>query len=86
MAFTVISNSFKDGDYLGKDHILSEDFGFGCAGGNKSPHLKWRGAPAGTKSFAVTLPRSRRADRLRLLALGGGEHPGECQRAGARRR
>ncbi len=55
MAFTVSSNSFKDGDYLGKDHILSENFGFGCAGGNKSPHLKWSGAPAGTKSFAVTL-------------------------------
>ncbi|HEY1310973.1 MAG TPA: YbhB/YbcL family Raf kinase inhibitor-like protein [Pseudolabrys sp.] len=55
MAFTVTSNSFKDGDYLGKDHVLSENFGFGCAGGNKSPHLKWSGAPAGTKSFAVTL-------------------------------
>ena len=54
MAFTVSSNSFKDGDYLGKDHILSENFGFGCAGGNKSPHLKWSGAPTGTKSFAVT--------------------------------
>jgi Raf kinase inhibitor-like YbhB/YbcL family protein len=54
MAFTVISNSFKDGDYLGKDHVLSQNFGFGRAGGNKSPHLKWSGAPAGTKSFAVT--------------------------------
>ncbi len=54
MAFTVSSNSFKDGDYLPKDFILSADFGFGCAGGNKSPHLKWSGAPAGTKSFAVT--------------------------------
>ena len=54
MAFTIISNSFKDGDYLPKDFILSADFGFGCAGGNKSPHLKWAGAPAGTKSFAVT--------------------------------
>ena len=54
MAFTVTSNSFKDGDYLGKDHILSANFGFGCAGGNISPHLKWSGAPAGTKSFALT--------------------------------
>jgi Raf kinase inhibitor-like YbhB/YbcL family protein len=54
MAFKVTSDSFKDGDYLGKDHILSADFGFGCAGGNQSPHLRWSGAPEGTKSFAVT--------------------------------
>src|SRR5207237_8287091 len=54
MAFAVTSNSFKDGDYLPKDFILSADFGFGCAGGNKSPHLKWSGAPTDTKSFAVT--------------------------------
>jgi Raf kinase inhibitor-like YbhB/YbcL family protein len=54
MAFTIISNSFKDGAYLPKDFILSADFGFGCAGGNKSPHLGWSDAPAGTKSFAVT--------------------------------
>jgi Raf kinase inhibitor-like YbhB/YbcL family protein len=28
---------------------------FGCTGGNLSPELHWRGAPAGTKSFVVTL-------------------------------
>jgi Raf kinase inhibitor-like YbhB/YbcL family protein len=54
MTLTVTSDSFKDGDYLAQDHVLSADFGFGCAGGNRSPHLKWSGAPAGTKSFAVT--------------------------------
>ena len=54
MAFTVRSDSFKDGDYLGGEHILSADYGFGCAGGNKSPHLAWSGAPPGTRSFAVT--------------------------------
>ena len=54
MTFTVASNSFKDGDYLPNDFILSSDFGFGCAGRNRSPHLKWSGAPEGTKSFAVT--------------------------------
>jgi len=54
MAFTVRSDSFKDGDYLASEHILSADYGFGCAGGNKSPHLAWSGAPTGTKSFAVT--------------------------------
>lgn len=54
MAFAVSSDSFKDGDYLPKEFILSADFGFGCAGGNKSPHLKWSGAPEGTLSYAVT--------------------------------
>ena len=54
MAFTVRSGSFRDGDYLASEHILSADYGFGCAGGNKSPHLAWAGAPTGTKSFAVT--------------------------------
>jgi Raf kinase inhibitor-like YbhB/YbcL family protein len=54
MAFTVKSNSFKDGDYLGETHVLSAAFGFGTNGGNQSPHLAWSGAPEGTKSFAVT--------------------------------
>jgi Raf kinase inhibitor-like YbhB/YbcL family protein len=54
MTFTVRSNSFKDGDYLAKTHILSADFGFGCEGNNQSPHLAWSGAPAATKSFAIT--------------------------------
>ena len=54
MAFKVTSDSFKDGDYLSKDFVMSADFGFGCAGGNKSPHLRWSGAPEGTESFAIT--------------------------------
>jgi Raf kinase inhibitor-like YbhB/YbcL family protein len=28
---------------------------FGCSGGNVSPALSWHGAPAGTKSFVLTL-------------------------------
>ena len=54
MTMKLTSQSFQDGDYLAEAHILSQDFGFGCAGGNKSPQLSWSGAPAGTKSFAVT--------------------------------
>jgi Raf kinase inhibitor-like YbhB/YbcL family protein len=48
------STSFKDGDYLGRDHVLSTDYGFGCDGANKSPQLRWSDAPQGTKSFALT--------------------------------
>ena len=29
--------------------------GFGCTGGNISPALSWSGAPAGTKSFALSV-------------------------------
>lgn len=54
MTFLIKSNDFQDGEYLNQEHVLSEDFGFGCAGGNKSPHLTWSGTPAETKSFAVT--------------------------------
>jgi len=63
MTFTVASNSFKDGDYLPSDFILSSDFGFGCAGRNRSPHLKWSGAPEGTKSLPspATIPTRRPA-------------------------
>jgi Raf kinase inhibitor-like YbhB/YbcL family protein len=53
MALVLSSNSFKEGGTLSMDHILSSDYGFGCAGGNKSPHFAWTGAPAGTKSFAL---------------------------------
>ena len=48
------SDSFRDGDYLARDHLLSADYGFGCTGGNRSPHLRWQDPPSGTKSFAVT--------------------------------
>jgi Raf kinase inhibitor-like YbhB/YbcL family protein len=50
----VTSSSFKDGDYLSMDHVLAEQYGFGCSGGNQSPQLSWSGAPSGTRSYAVT--------------------------------
>lgn len=50
----LISNDFSDGDYLAFEHVLATEFGFGCDGGNRSPHLAWSGAPEGTKSFALS--------------------------------
>jgi Raf kinase inhibitor-like YbhB/YbcL family protein len=49
------SSSFNDGDYLSTEHALAAAYEFGCAGGNRSPHLAWSDAPAGTRSFAVTV-------------------------------
>ena len=54
MGMSLRSDSFQDGNYLAAEHVLSEDYGFGCAGGNVSPHLAWSEAPEGTRSFAVT--------------------------------
>src|ERR1700744_3420238 len=54
MALALTSNSFKEGGTLALDQVLSKSFGFGTDGGNKSPQLSWSGAPAGTKSFALT--------------------------------
>lgn len=54
MALILTSENFKEGELLGIDHVLSEAYGFGCAGHNLSPALSWSGAPAGTESFAVT--------------------------------
>jgi Raf kinase inhibitor-like YbhB/YbcL family protein len=54
MTFTVTSTSFTEDGRLADDHLLSEPFGFGCAGGNLSPPLTWADAPEATRSFAVT--------------------------------
>jgi hypothetical protein len=77
MTFTVTSDNFNDGDYLPNDFVLSADFGFGCAGGNKSPHLKWSGAPQETQNFAVTcyaLPRTLIHKKLDKTAKNCGRY------------
>ena len=50
--FTLTSASIQPGGTLGEAHVFN---GFGCSGKNISPALIWSGAPAGTKSFAVTV-------------------------------
>jgi Raf kinase inhibitor-like YbhB/YbcL family protein len=54
MGLILRSDSFSDGDYLAAEHILSSQYGFGCAGSNVSPALAWSGAPEAARSFAVT--------------------------------
>ncbi|MEO9386878.1 kinase inhibitor [Chromobacterium phragmitis] len=51
-AFKLSSSSIADGKPLSLKQVYR---GFGCEGGNVSPQLSWSGAPAGTKSFAVTV-------------------------------
>ena len=50
--FTLTSPTIKHGSTLTKAQVFN---GFGCTGDNISPELRWSGAPAGTKSFAVTV-------------------------------
>ena len=50
--FTLSSPDIKPGAMIAKSFEFN---GFGCAGDNKSPALKWSGAPQATKAFAVTV-------------------------------
>lgn len=50
--FSVSSEDMHDGQALARKHWFA---GFGCTGGNVSPQLAWKNAPAGTRSFAVTV-------------------------------
>lgn len=51
-SFTLSSPDIKPGSQLSDAQVFN---GFGCSGKNISPALQWHGAPAGTKSFALTL-------------------------------
>ena len=86
MTFTVRSNSFNDGDYLAKTHILSAAFGFGCEGDNQSPHLAWSGRAHRHQELCRDLLRPGCPHRQRLLALAGGQYPAWRHRTRAGRR
>ncbi len=51
-AFSLESAEVKPGATIANAQVYK---GFGCDGGNVSPSLAWKDAPAGTKSFAVTV-------------------------------
>jgi Raf kinase inhibitor-like YbhB/YbcL family protein len=50
--FTVASPDVKEGATMTNKQVFK---GFGCSGENISPALTWKGAPAGTKGFAITM-------------------------------
>ncbi len=50
--FTLQSPDVKPGGQLTDKQVFN---GFGCSGQNVSPALSWKGAPAGAKSFVVTV-------------------------------
>jgi len=50
-SITLSSNDIAQGEFMAKSQEYS---GFGCSGGDLSPHLKWSNVPQGTKSFAIT--------------------------------
>lgn len=50
--FRVTSTTITDGGKVPLAQVLNRD---GCTGSNRSPQLTWSGAPAGTRSFAVTV-------------------------------
>jgi hypothetical protein len=50
--FNLSSPEIKPNSMMNKSFEFN---GFGCSGENKSPELKWSGAPKDTKSFAVTM-------------------------------
>lgn len=50
--FIVSSPDVRAGAKIADEQVFN---GFGCQGRNISPAINWTGAPAGTKSYAVTL-------------------------------
>jgi Raf kinase inhibitor-like YbhB/YbcL family protein len=58
MALEVTSDTLEHGERVPDAHAFGTPDGSGKAeagGGNRSPHLRWSGAPQGTQSFAVVV-------------------------------
>jgi len=53
--FTLTSTTFKDGQLMPKKVSSNAAGNPNCVGDNVSPQLSWSGAPADTKSFAITM-------------------------------
>ena len=53
-SFTLKVKGLENGKFQNK-HLLSAEYGFGCAGENISPEIEWKNAPKGTKSFVLTV-------------------------------
>ena len=50
--FRLMSTDVRAGARVGNTYVFN---GMDCTGNNVSPELHWQGAPAGTKSYALTL-------------------------------
>ncbi|MCC8393107.1 YbhB/YbcL family Raf kinase inhibitor-like protein [Paraburkholderia sp. MMS20-SJTR3] len=51
-AFTLTSANLRVGSPVPNAQVFDQN---DCKGGNRSPQLTWRGAPAGTRGFAITI-------------------------------
>jgi hypothetical protein len=50
--FAIASTSVRAGGTVDAAQVFNQD---DCKGANRSPQLSWRDAPAGTRSFAITI-------------------------------
>jgi Raf kinase inhibitor-like YbhB/YbcL family protein len=50
--FELTSDDIVEGGTIPEAHVFE---GFGLTGGNTSPHLRWSGAPEGTRGYVVTV-------------------------------
>ena len=77
-AMTLTSADVQPGATIAATHVYNAN---GCGGGNVSPALSWSGAPAATRSFALTIHDPDAPARRRLLALDRLRSPRRDHRA-----